>query len=626
MQRGERRAAVPRHRPEPPDRHRVDDGHELRQAGAPPARVPRACSARCRAASRCRSTARTTGSTPAVAVHGLVAVPDRRRRARPADAARSTAELADGTLTWCTGPKTLAEHTDPDDQRRPPTRPAGRRRGSSPRCRCASPTTSTAPASGRPRCSPSTASCRATGRCSTARARPGRPTSPSSAPPTRSPSGSRALGRHRRHRLRRRRVRRQPRRGRGDPSGAGRYAHRLMRRRRRRARRRGRWRRRCRAPPARACAPSEAAQPRPAPTTTTGRRRRRRSSGRRAPTSTAELTMEWECASVDTSARPRRSRRRARSPSPSAARSSTTATTARPARHRPRRPGRVRHRARLVPRRPPAGRAARPLLPGRLGPSGVGRSLPAIDCGDVDSTGLPDAETCIERTGAAARPRSARPTGTRSRSRSASPSGSTASTTSATATARRSARSTRWPIPDGVGRFVLDGAIDPTAGDPDGPLAADGVPDYAADEIDDVIARFHELCDASTECAAGPDSRALVDDLGGDHPRPARRPSFPGEPAQMNRIDLEDLMIGVTYDPWSWGLVGDALRDGADGDASTLAALSSYLLDGYPVAAARRGADERLRRRPLRHLLRRLQPRRRALGAATACRTPIRCR
>jgi hypothetical protein len=31
----------------------------------------------------------------------------------------------------------------------------------------------------------------------------------------------------------------------------------------------------------------------------------------------------------------------------------------------------------------------------------------------------------------------------------------------------------------------------------------------------------------------------------------------------MSRIDLDDLMVGITYDPWSWGLVGDALRDGA---------------------------------------------------------------
>jgi hypothetical protein len=129
---------------------------------------------------------------------------------------------------------------------------------------------------------------------------------------------------------------------------------------------------------------------------------------------------------------------------------------------------------------------------------------------------------------------------------------------------------------------VLDGAIDPTAGDPLGPLSADGVPDYAADELDDVIDRFHELCDASELCAAGPDSTALVDDLEATI-RDLPTADFPGGPSQMNRIDLEDLMVGITYDPWSWGLVGDALRDGAEGDASTLAALSSYLIDGYPA-------------------------------------------
>ena len=68
---------------------------------------------------------------------------------------------------------------------------------------------------------------------------------------------------------------------------------------------------------------------------------------------------------------------------------------------------------------------------------------------------------------------------------------------------------------------MLDGAIDPTAGDPLGPLSADDVPDYAADELDDVIDRFHELCDATALCAAGPDSAALVDDLEAHDPRPA---------------------------------------------------------------------------------------------------------
>ena len=138
--------------------------------------------------------------------------------------------------------------------------------------------------------------------------------------------------------------------------------------------------------------------------------------------------------------------------------------------------------------------------------------------------------------------------------------------------------------PDRVGRFVLDGAIAPDAGDPDGPLAGH-MPDYAADELDAVIARFHELCAATTECAAGPDSAALVADLATtidtlptDH--------FAGEPEQLISFDLDQLLEGATYDPCSFGLLGDALRDAADGDASTLAALVSYLIAPYAGGAA----------------------------------------
>ena len=138
--------------------------------------------------------------------------------------------------------------------------------------------------------------------------------------------------------------------------------------------------------------------------------------------------------------------------------------------------------------------------------------------------------------------------------------------------------------PDHVGRFVLDGSIDPTAGDPAGQLLADGVPDYAADEIDAAIARFHELCDASSLCAAGPESARLVDNLESTI-RDLTTADFPAGPSQLNRIDLADLMVGITYDPGSWGLVGDALRDAADGNASTLAALASYLRRGYPAPA-----------------------------------------
>ena len=214
-------------------------------------------------------------------------------------------------------------------------------------------------------------------------------------------------------------------------------------------------------------------------------------------------------------------------------------------------------------------------------PRGVGRSVPPVDCGPIGPFGVPAAEDCIAGTGdLLSQVGAADAALDLEQVRVALGVDRLDYLGYSYGTALGAVYAMAYP--DGVGRFVLDGAIDPTAGDPRGPLSADGVPDYAADELDDVIDRFHELCDASTQCAAGPDSEALVDDLGATI-RDLSTADFPGPPTQMNRIDLEDLMIGITYDPWSWGLVGDALRDGADGDASTLAALSSYLLDGYPA-------------------------------------------
>lgn len=214
-------------------------------------------------------------------------------------------------------------------------------------------------------------------------------------------------------------------------------------------------------------------------------------------------------------------------------------------------------------------------------PRGVGRSVPAIDCGPFDPIDVPDADECIASSGALLAQVGA-----------ADAALDLESVRDAVGVDRLDYLGFSYGTalgavyamahPDRVGRFVLDGSIDPTAGDPAGELAADGVPDYAGDEIDAAIGRFHELCDASALCAAGPDSKALVDDLEGSI-RDLTTADFPGGPSRLNRLDLEDVMIGITYDPWSWGLVGDALRDAADGNASTLAALASYLLQGYPV-------------------------------------------
>ena len=77
---------------------------------------------------------------------------------------RVTGALADGTSTWCVGPKTLQRphraHAAPGRGRRRPARAAGRRCAA----RCASPTTSTRRARVPSRCSRSTTRCRATRR------------------------------------------------------------------------------------------------------------------------------------------------------------------------------------------------------------------------------------------------------------------------------------------------------------------------------------------------------------------------------------------------------------------------------------------------------------------------------
>lgn len=102
---------------------------------------------------------------------------------------RVTASLADGTLTWCTGPATLAGHTIPTitEAAEQFGRPAP---GLSRRCRCASRKTSRERRIAPPKCSRATVRCRAIGRCSTAKAWRARRTSPSSAPPQRCRSAS----------------------------------------------------------------------------------------------------------------------------------------------------------------------------------------------------------------------------------------------------------------------------------------------------------------------------------------------------------------------------------------------------------------------------------------------------
>ena len=233
---------------------------------------------------------------------------------------------------------------------------------------------------------------------------------------------------------------------------------------------------------------------------------------------------------------PTRRRRRSASPSPAPCSSRRRPPAARA---EPRRPGRVGHRAGLVPRRRAAGRAARRATTRSAGipVASGGRCRPSTAADRRRSTS-PSAEDVHRRHRRAARPgrrgRRRRSTSSRSASRSAS----TASTTSATATARRSARCTRWPTPTASGASCSTAPIDPTAGDPAGPLSADGVPDYAADELDDVdrplpraVRRQRAVRGRPGQRGARRRPRGTIRDL--------PTADFAGGPSQLNRIDLD---------------------------------------------------------------------------------------
>ncbi len=231
------------------------------------------------------------------------------------------------------------------------------------------------------------------------------------------------------------------------------------------------------------------------------------------------------------------------------------------------------------------------LLPARLlehfypvgwDPRGVGRSDPAVDCGLVLPDDIPDPEECLARTGdllaqvgapdAAADLDDIRAALGVERLDYVGYSYGTAL-----------GAVYAMLHPDRVGRFVLDGAFDPTAGRDDRPGIALEEGAYADDGRSDVIERFHELCDATTECAAGPGSAAALDELAG-HVADTPTPNFAGAPDSVGRDELDEVVAGAMLDPWSWGLIGDALAEAAGGDASSLAALSRWVL-GDPELA-----------------------------------------
>jgi pimeloyl-ACP methyl ester carboxylesterase len=129
-------------------------------------------------------------------------------------------------------------------------------------------------------------------------------------------------------------------------------------------------------------------------------------------------------------------------------------------------------------------------------------------------------------------------------------------------------------FPEAVGRFVLDGAVDPASGTVMAPYFA-GDPWYAADDSSEVTGRFFELCDASDRCDLGPDSAAAFDRIVAVVASiPTER--FPGELA-IDPVTLDAVLITSMLDPSNWGFLATALEDAAAGDGSTVAALADLL-------------------------------------------------
>jgi pimeloyl-ACP methyl ester carboxylesterase len=135
-------------------------------------------------------------------------------------------------------------------------------------------------------------------------------------------------------------------------------------------------------------------------------------------------------------------------------------------------------------------------------------------------------------------------------------------------------------FPDRIRAMVLDGAIDPDAGlsNVDG---GGGYDFYAEQDFEGTLEVFHTLCDATTRCSAGPDSHGLLDQVY-DTVRDTPAPYF-ADGAHLRRSDVDDALFSAMYGARNWPILGIALRDAADGDASTLAALLSWLQFGYPA-------------------------------------------
>lgn len=141
-------------------------------------------------------------------------------------------------------------------------------------------------------------------------------------------------------------------------------------------------------------------------------------------------------------------------------------------------------------------------------------------------------------------------------------------------------------FPDSVRALVLDGSIDPSAGQYNIDGTSSGSfndPFYGVQDFDGTLDVFLDLCDASRLCKAGPRSRELLDELGGEVEE-ANTDYFDEWDDVVTVQQVSGIVASAMYNTDLWVPLAVALADAAQGDASTLAALGSFFEAGYPRA------------------------------------------
>lgn len=203
-------------------------------------------------------------------------------------------------------------------------------------------------------------------------------------------------------------------------------------------------------------------------------------------------------------------------------------------------------------------------------PRGVGRSTPAISCGDAESTEPGFIATCVAETGDLSSYLSA-PYSVADMEAIRVALGedeldflgfSYGSILGAHYAARH---------PASTGAFVLDGPTDPRAGASDGPFE-NGFPVLSTDGRPAARARLAELCDATDRCLSGRVATDVLDELA-DSVDELPTDDHAGAPEVVERRAYERFLDASLTSAADWELLATALGDADAGDGSALAAM-----------------------------------------------------